>query len=178
MALWATRRGRTGIPALRRIQRNRVPRSRLASLLGERGQAMVEMALLTPILLLIIAGIVESGRFFLVYVQLSNAAREGVRVGSFTPRDTSTIQAAVRRELPSWLSAEVTTPNISIYCTSSSSSSFTQGCGSGAGEWNPASGDKVQVQASFGYEPIMPVVGGLSTFVSFTMTGSAVMRVQ
>lgn len=45
-------------------------------------QSMVEFALVFPVLLLIIYGIIEMGRMLFIYVALTNAAREGARYGS------------------------------------------------------------------------------------------------
>ena len=45
----------------------------------ERAAAAVEMALVLPILLLLLGGIVDYGRFFFVQIQLTNASREGAR---------------------------------------------------------------------------------------------------
>lgn len=47
---------------------------------GERGAAAVEFALVLPILLVLLLGIVEFGRVFNVQVSVTNAAREGARV--------------------------------------------------------------------------------------------------
>ncbi|TFD25470.1 TadE/TadG family type IV pilus assembly protein [Cryobacterium lyxosi] len=47
---------------------------------GERGAAAVEFALILPILLLLVLGLVEFSRVFNVQISLSNAAREGARV--------------------------------------------------------------------------------------------------
>ncbi len=47
----------------------------------ERGQALVEMALILPVLLLLIFGIIEFGRIFNAYLIVTNAAREGARAG-------------------------------------------------------------------------------------------------
>lgn len=43
------------------------------------GQALVEFALVLPILLLILMGIFDFGRAIFAYNEISNAAREGVR---------------------------------------------------------------------------------------------------
>jgi Flp pilus assembly protein TadG len=43
---------------------------------------MVEFALIVPLLLMLIFGIIELGILFSVYVGLSNSAREGARAGS------------------------------------------------------------------------------------------------
>lgn len=46
------------------------------------GQAAVEMALLLPVLLILLFGIILSGFTFYAFIQVSNAAREGARAGS------------------------------------------------------------------------------------------------
>src|SRR4051812_36652218 len=45
----------------------------------ERGAAAVEMALVLPLLLLIVGGIIDFGRFFYTQNIVVNAAREGAR---------------------------------------------------------------------------------------------------
>ena len=52
----------------------------------ERGQSLVETAVVLPILLLLVAAIVDFGRAFDVYIVLTNAAREGARWGSVNPQ--------------------------------------------------------------------------------------------
>jgi Flp pilus assembly protein TadG len=47
----------------------------------ERGAAAVEMALVLPVLLLLIGGIVDFGRAYFTQIMLTNAAREGARAG-------------------------------------------------------------------------------------------------
>ena len=54
----------------------------LRSKFGERGAALVEFALVAPLLLVVIAGIVDFGFLFQRYEVLTNAAREGARLGS------------------------------------------------------------------------------------------------
>jgi len=46
---------------------------------NDRGAAAVEFALILPILLLLIGGIVDFGRAFFTQVVITNAAREGAR---------------------------------------------------------------------------------------------------
>ena len=45
----------------------------------ERGAVAVEFALLAPVLIMLLLGIMEFGRAYNVQVSLTNAAREGVR---------------------------------------------------------------------------------------------------
>ncbi|MGE5390083.1 MAG: TadE/TadG family type IV pilus assembly protein [Deltaproteobacteria bacterium] len=47
----------------------------------ERGQALVEMALVIPVLLLLLVGICEFGRILGAYMVINNLAREGARYG-------------------------------------------------------------------------------------------------
>jgi len=50
-------------------------------IIGEEGQDIVEYALLLPLFLLLVLGIVELSLVIWSYDTISNAAREGVRVG-------------------------------------------------------------------------------------------------
>ncbi len=61
----------------------------------ERGASAVEFALLLPVLLLLVLGIVEFGRGFQVSGTLSAAAREGVRVMALQ-NDPAAARAAAR----------------------------------------------------------------------------------
>ena len=47
-----------------------------------RGQGLVEFALVLPIFLLLLFGVIDGGRYVFVNSTLSNAAREGARLGS------------------------------------------------------------------------------------------------
>jgi Flp pilus assembly protein TadG len=51
----------------------------------ERGQSLVETAVVLPILLLLVVAIVDFGRAFDAYIILTNAAREGARFGAIKP---------------------------------------------------------------------------------------------
>ncbi len=125
-----------------------------------------------PLLLLLISGVVEAGRAFTAYVQLANAAREGVRQGSFTPQDTSYLDAVTRREVPSWMQTNIV--NVSVSCAAPGSTLFDD-CVSA---YPPASGDKVKVTVTYAYDPIMPIVNDITTIMAITMSAEAVMQVQ
>lgn len=60
-----------------------------------RGQALVEFALLLPILLVILVGILEFGRVLFIYVNLFNSAREGARLGIVNPTNPTQIRQTV-----------------------------------------------------------------------------------
>ncbi len=65
-----------------------------------KGQALVEFALVLPLLMLLILGIVEFGRAWNAKQILTDAAREGARlsvVGNPTITDTSQVNPSIRR---------------------------------------------------------------------------------
>lgn len=75
---------------------------------GQRSQAMTEFALVAPILLLMIFGIIDFGRAIYIYSTLVAAANEGVRVAirASTPLPTDAdILAAARRSASSLILA-------------------------------------------------------------------------
>ncbi|MDP4162007.1 MAG: TadE/TadG family type IV pilus assembly protein [Bacillota bacterium] len=54
----------------------------------QRGQSMVETALLLPVLLLLLAGIIDFGRLMYSYATLHMAAQETVRLGALGKNDS------------------------------------------------------------------------------------------
>ncbi len=51
----------------------------------EKGQSLLEFALLLPILLLILAGVLDLGRLYYAYVAVTDAAAEGAAYASVNP---------------------------------------------------------------------------------------------
>jgi Flp pilus assembly protein TadG len=66
---------------------------------GERGAAVVEFALVVPVLLLLVLGIAEFGRAYNIQSIISGAAREGVRTMALE-NDTGAARAATRSAAP------------------------------------------------------------------------------
>jgi Flp pilus assembly protein TadG len=59
-----------------------------AKLLKEqRGQSLTEFAIIAPVLLLLVFGIVDLGRFLYEYLHLQMASQEAVRLGGFGRTD-------------------------------------------------------------------------------------------
>ena len=67
----APRPGQTGLPG------GQTGRGR-----GERGQSLVEFAMVVPLLLLLVFAIIDFGRAFDSWITVTSAAREGARVGA------------------------------------------------------------------------------------------------
>jgi Flp pilus assembly protein TadG len=63
---------------------------------SNRGQAVVEFALVFPLLLLVCFGITEFGRAWMTMNILTSAAREGVRLAAVTAPDIPAVQQRVR----------------------------------------------------------------------------------
>src|SRR5450759_2456703 len=66
---------------MRFLYRRRSPRVDTVS----RGQSLVEFALVLPLLLLILLGIIQFGFIFNTQVTITNAAREGARAATIYP---------------------------------------------------------------------------------------------
>jgi len=81
--------------SFRRFQACQIPFSQLSS----RGQGFVEFALILPILLLLMLGILEFGYIFAAYSGLFNADREGARFGVVNPTDVSGIVDKAERKV-------------------------------------------------------------------------------
>jgi Flp pilus assembly protein TadG len=62
---------------------------------GERGQALLEAAIITPVVLLIMVGIFEVGRAYQTWQVLTNAAREGARAAVVPGASKATVEAVV-----------------------------------------------------------------------------------
>lgn len=66
---------------------------------GRRGAAVVEFAVVAPILFLLIFGMIEFGRMVMVQQVLTNASREGARVGILDGATTSEVTSKVNTYL-------------------------------------------------------------------------------
>lgn len=63
----------------------------------ENGQVLVEYALVLPVLLLVLFGIIEFGIIVFSHDTIANAAREGARYGAVHSGDAWGIETAARR---------------------------------------------------------------------------------
>jgi Flp pilus assembly protein TadG len=139
---------------------------------GEQGANLVEAALVIPLLILILAGIVDLGRTFYNYISIANAAREGARAGarlSCYPGST-TVDAAqratYRQTIVDSVFNELTGTNIdtaALQFTLSPDPQVTNTCPKGA--------QKVVVTLSYPEDMILTSIIGAST-INLTATAS------
>jgi Flp pilus assembly protein TadG len=74
-------------------------RQRLKALRDDTGAEVIELALVLPILLLVLAGIVDFGFLFQRFEVVTNAAREGARVAVLPGYSQADVQARVQSYL-------------------------------------------------------------------------------
>lgn len=135
---------------------------RLAGRLGsERGAAAVEFALVVPVLLLLLFGIIEFGRVYNTQIELTGAAREGARVMAIS-NNPAAARAAARAGAPS-LNPALTDAQLAVVTTGTDPSS----CLKAAGTANVS----VTVTASY---PLTFLTGMFGNTI--TITGKAVMQ--
>jgi Flp pilus assembly protein TadG len=58
----------------------------------QKGQSLVEVALALPVLVLIVAGILDVGRAYFTFISLSDAAAEGAQYAAVYPTHTAQIK--------------------------------------------------------------------------------------
>ena len=65
----------------------------------QKGQALVEFALIFPVIVIILFGIIEFGRLWETMSVLTSAAREGARVAAVTAPDPNRVHSAAQSVL-------------------------------------------------------------------------------
>ncbi|MHA7247655.1 TadE/TadG family type IV pilus assembly protein [Arthrobacter tecti] len=126
----------------------------------ERGAVAVEMALLLPVLLILLLGIMEFGRAFNTQITLTNAARDAVRVMAIgnpqTAADTAEVKTKAKTAAVTsgaLLAPELLPGDVNVgSCTDS------------------PSGPRVTVTITYELTTLTGIAG------PFTMTGKGVMR--
>lgn len=91
---------------------------------NKKGQALIEFALLTPLLLLMIFVFLQLGILLNIYISLNNIARDGARYAAVNPDTDSVITTYIQSKLP----AQVNQSYLTIsYSPSQGSSSRIKG---------------------------------------------------
>ena len=129
---------------------------------GEKGQSLVEFALVVPIFLLLVFAIIDFGFGFHAWLTVTNSAREGARIGAVRAT-AADIEQRVRNTTDSLDQAD-----LSVVVTNA------QG----------ASGSSVVVEVEYEYELITPLdsimgmISGGSIGPTLTFTSTADMRLE
>lgn len=129
----------------------------------ERGQSLVEFAIVVPLFLVLVLGIVDFGMALRSYITLTNAAREGARVGVVCSDGDSTAasNAAIAQVVDSGSALDLTSSNVTQATTPCST------------------GSDVIVTAQYTYHFITPL-GGFITLLggsdSITLSSTTKMR--
>jgi Flp pilus assembly protein TadG len=167
------------IPSLQTVEAasGRFRTRRDATSIRRRGAVLVEAALVLPVVLLLILGVMEYGRFLMTLHLFNNAAREGCRyavthtqpvvLGGVTYGNaTSDVTNVVTQML-----AGQTLANQSIQVYGSDT------LGNNTGTWNSVSAEQsVTVQITGNYQVTVPTLLGLSSTIPVNI--KVAMRVE
>lgn len=139
---------------------------------GSQAQALVEFALVLPLLLLLIIAIIDFGRALFIYSEVSNAAREAVRYGAVNAADCNEIANRAHSLFSLAPSGSI---NISIFIEEPNTSGgfTTKGV---CGTVDIVRGDRIKVDVGTSVSPftlqmIAPLFGG--NFTDLPITYSA-----
>ena len=133
---------------------------------GERGADLAETAVILPLLLLLLLGVVDLGRAFYFHIVITNAAREGARYGSHFPHLASGIREATKREAGG---SSVALVDTDVLITPEPAAGASPG---DVGVARP--GESIWVGVEYDYDTIM---GGFVGMESLTLRSAAVMVV-
>lgn len=107
-----------------------------------KGQSLVETALVLPIIILVLTGIIDFGLLFNTYLQVSNASREGARVAAIGNTDAVIISAV------NTVAAALDPDKLTVVISPEEA----------AGR---ESGDSVTVTVQYEYKMITPLIGAI-----------------
>lgn len=173
---------------------------------AQRSQALIEFALVSPVLLLLVFGVIDLGRAVFYYDMLNHAAREGARVAARAsnslPTNSDVLNAVnaqmqgipVTEPCPQGpISSGVPPPNSAwLYITepappalaeatpppNAPGGEYPSAAGGGCSAVNPAVGnDQLQVTLKFNLVLITPIVGQFSAG-HIVITAAAVYRTE
>ena len=126
----------------------------------EQGQAIVEMALVLPILIMLIFGIVEFGRILNTNMIVTDLSREGARKGAVGGTDGEIVTTV----LSNAIAADLEQDDVSVNIIPAAVSKRTRGT-------------SVEVQVSYPVDIIAPVIGTI-TGDPYIVTSQTTMRVE
>lgn len=81
---------------------------------GEKGAAAVEFAIILPLLVLLVFGIIEFGRVYNLYLAVTHAAREGARIASVR-NGTGATDDDIKNLIVERSAINITTSNVELW---------------------------------------------------------------
>jgi Flp pilus assembly protein TadG len=141
-----------------------------------RGQALVELALILPVLILLVMGTIDFGRALDTYIAMVGAAGEGARTGADPNATYDQIKNAVISEastdLPGLTAADITICDIDSAGNQRCSSSMPARTGI-----QPGGVMSVKVTVKYRFRPVTPFINRLFGG-TWTLSASAVRQVM
>jgi Flp pilus assembly protein TadG len=131
----------------------------------ERGAALAEFALVLPVLLLVLFGMLDFGKAFNYWIDSTHLANEGARwaVVNRNPASSGTLQNYIKQQADTAQLRDGAAVTIQA-CDADSSGSI-------------GAGDPVQVKVAYDYN-WLPFVGSKIGVVTTTLAGTATMRLE
>lgn len=128
---------------------------------SDRGQGLVEFALILTLLLLFIMGILDFGRAFLLYTSLFNAAREGARWGAVHPWDPDGI---INRTLQYVALVDPAEVSVTVQCDKGPGTSTFNCLGPGGSgpDGKVGIGERVIVSVNHNLQLISPLISAFT----------------
>lgn len=133
----------------------------------EKGQSLVELALVFTLLLLLLSGIIDLGSMFYTYTALQDTAQEGAIYASTHPTDPTAIAERINQSASSPIDASNIT-DISITCSS--------GAVCIKGNINSCQGQPITVAVGYAYHWTMPIHFGGPTVVLKANVTNTILR--
>jgi Flp pilus assembly protein TadG len=134
---------------------------------GQRGQALIEMALTLPIVLVVCVSIFEFGRALQVWQQLTTAAREGARVAVLPGATTDGVKDRVLQQMEAEGLPNRNADQITVVTDAELTMSG-----------NAVSASQITIAYPYSFMVLNPVMQLIASDVGtpITMTASALMR--
>jgi Flp pilus assembly protein TadG len=123
---------------------------------SDRGQGLVEFALVLPIFMLVLLLIVDFAWALRQYVQITNAAREGARYGVTCKYSDHTSPDGIKQRVAEYSSGLIAVADVTVP---------TNPCSSGSYPASPPTDPKVVVEVDYEYDWITPI-GPVLNFVT------------
>lgn len=83
---------------------------------AEKGQSLLEFALIVPILLIILAGVLDLGRLYYTYVAVTDAAAEGASYAAIHPQANERAEVLQRAQEASGALVQIDPTMVQVDC--------------------------------------------------------------